>query len=604
MPKKREYRKSDIPSNEGSSDFQPPLKTRQKQSAVKQLEDQLDEEREKFRSLIEIIPALVFVKDKQNRTVDCNQYYADAMEQPKEKIINKSIENIFPNADLHYADDLEIIAYDKPKYNIINYQDMSKGKKLWLSTNKAPLKNKAGEIIGIIGCSLDISAQKKLEESLKEGQKEKELILDSISDLVTYLDISQRILWANKKVGEYLKTSPNELKNHYCYQIYHKRDKVCSSCPAKNALASGRQETKEMITPNGNIWRISAYPVKDLDGKNRGTVTISRNVTLQKQSEKKLKESEARYRFIFEGTQDAIAVVSSSAEILLTNEATSVLSGYNKDELMEMSILEMINKTEQELFMQLAERILSGEYIINELNIIRKHKVEMITEVRGTKIMIREKPCLHLVFRDISERKRARERLKNYQDHLEMMVEQRTAELKTINARLEQEIVEGKKKEKYLRLRESELNHQSSHLEEVNTALKVLLKQRENDRNELEEAVLANVKELVIPYIERVKKGQLSNNQKSYLNILESNLNNIISPFIKKLSSSLFTLSPMEIKVANYIKEGMTTDEIAELLYVSTNTVLTHRYHLRTKLGLKNKKINMRTYLKSLETTA
>ncbi len=139
-----------------------------------------------------------------------------------------------------------------------------------------------------------------------------------------------------------------------------------------------------------------------------------------------------------------------------------------------------------------------------------------------------------------------------------------------INAQLEQEVDERKRAEKTLRKRETELKAQSHHLEEVNTALKVLLKQREDDKKELGENVL-------------------------------SNLNNIISPFIRQLSFKFFNLTPMEIKVANLVKEGKTNKEIAELLCLSKNTILFHRYNIRRKLGLKNKKINLRSHLLSYD---
>ena len=144
-----------------------------------------------------------------------------------------------------------------------------------------------------------------------------------------------------------------------------------------------------------------------------------------------------------------------------------------------------------------------------------------------------------------------------------------------------------------------ELKAQSHHLEEVNTALKVLLKQREDDKKELGENVLSNVKELVSPYLERLKKSRLNTNQKTLIDILDSNLSNMISPFISKLSSKYFNLTPMEIRVANLVKEGKINKEIAELLCISKNTVLFHRYNIRRKLGVKNKKINLRSHLVS-----
>lgn len=145
-----------------------------------------------------------------------------------------------------------------------------------------------------------------------------------------------------------------------------------------------------------------------------------------------------------------------------------------------------------------------------------------------------------------------------------------------------------------------ELKVKSHHLQEVNTALRVLLKQREDDKEELQENVLSNVKELVTPHLERLKKSRLDGNQTALVSILESNINSIVSPFIRKLSSRYVSLTPMEIHVADFIKEGRTNKEIGELLFLSPNTVKFHRYNIRTKLGLKKKKMNLRSYLLSL----
>jgi DNA-binding CsgD family transcriptional regulator len=152
-----------------------------------------------------------------------------------------------------------------------------------------------------------------------------------------------------------------------------------------------------------------------------------------------------------------------------------------------------------------------------------------------------------------------------------------------------------------LRRREIELEAQSQHLEEVNTALRVLLKQRSEDKNELQGNVLSNVKELVGPYLDQLKKSRLSTRQQTLLRILESNLNNIVSPFLNRLSTRFLNLTPTEIRVINLIKEGKTNKEIAELLLISKNTVLFHRHNIRGKLNLKNTKINLRTHLLTYE---
>ncbi len=162
------------------------------------------------------------------------------------------------------------------------------------------------------------------------------------------------------------------------------------------------------------------------------------------------------------------------------------------------------------------------------------------------------------------------------------------------------DITERKRTEEALRKKKAELTEKSRHLEEVNTALKVLLKRRENDKIELGENLLANVRELVLPYLEKLKKSQSESHQMTLVGILESNLGDIVSPFATKLSSRYLNLTPTEIQVASLIRDGRTTKEIGALLHLSANTIMSHRYHIRGKLGLKNKKANLRSYLQSL----
>lgn len=172
-----------------------------------------------------------------------------------------------------------------------------------------------------------------------------------------------------------------------------------------------------------------------------------------------------------------------------------------------------------------------------------------------------------------------------------------------LNAKLQKtrEEKDRQRAEEALRKREKELRIKTMNLEEVNTALKIMLKKKEEVKTEIEEKVLSNIKELVVPYLEKLKKCRMDDKYKAYLNILESNLNNISSSFSYKLSSSYLNLTPTEIRVANLIRYGNRTKEVAEIMSLSSTTIGTHRTSIRKKLKIKNKKINLRTYLSSIQ---
>lgn len=160
-------------------------------------------------------------------------------------------------------------------------------------------------------------------------------------------------------------------------------------------------------------------------------------------------------------------------------------------------------------------------------------------------------------------------------------------------------ITKRKKAQRASRKKQRELETKSKELEEVNAALRVLLKKREEDKIDLEEKVLSNVKNTIEPYIEKLQQSKLKKRQKAYLEIIQTNLNDIISPFARNFSSIYYRLTPQEIQIANLVKQGKTNKEIASIMNLSLKTIEFHRTNIRKKLGLKNRKANLRTYLMS-----
>jgi DNA-binding CsgD family transcriptional regulator len=163
-----------------------------------------------------------------------------------------------------------------------------------------------------------------------------------------------------------------------------------------------------------------------------------------------------------------------------------------------------------------------------------------------------------------------------------------------------EDITDLKLTEEALRKSREELEEQKQSLEEANIALKVLLKQREDDRVELEQKVLSNVKELVFPYVEKLKNSRLRPKDRTLAEIIETHLNDIISPLLQKFTHAKILLTPQETQVASLVKDGKTSKEIADILNVSEATINFHRKNLRDKFGLKGKQANLRSYLLSI----
>jgi PAS domain S-box-containing protein len=141
----------------------------------------------------------------------------------------------------------------------------------------------------------------------------------------------------------------------------------------------------------------------------------------------------------------------------------------------------------------------------------------------------------------------------------------------------------------------------TAELEELNAALKVLLQYRETQKTEIEQRMLANVNELVTPYLEKLKTSQLGVTQKAYIDIVETNLKDILSPFLHHLSMTQYNLTPQEIQIATMIKSGRASKEMASILNVSGRTINFHRENIRKKLGLRNKEVNLRSHLLSIK---
>ena len=448
---------------------------------------------------------------------------------------------------------------------------------------------------------------KQTERALQESEEFLQTVFDAIQDGISVLDKDLNILRVNNTMVKwYAQAIP--ITGKKCYQAYHGRTKHCEICPSIRALETGRLQMD--IVPfvesgqSAGWLELYSFPIMDKDGNPGGIVEYVRNITERKKAEIALRESEQRFRTVADFTYDWESWIAPDGTYNYISPSFERITGYQAEEFINRSeLLEKIIHPDDHnsLSHHLEEEMECKNPLNIEFRILTRGGDKRWISHNCQPVFLDDGSFLgrRASNRDITEKKQAETALRKAHDGLERRVEQRTTELVKANKELKAEISNRRKAEKALKRRGTELEVKTISLKEANTALKVLLLQREEDKTELEEKVLLNVRELVLPYLEKMKKKKMDEKQRAYANILESNLNDIVSPFVHGLSSKLIKLSPTELQVTNLIKQDKTTKEIAEIMNLATSTIDFHRNNIRKKFGIRNKKTNLRTYLSS-----
>jgi PAS domain S-box-containing protein len=322
------------------------------------------------------------------------------------------------------------------------------------------------------------------------------------------------------------------------------------------------------------------------------------------QTKAALRESEKRFKELAELLPQTVYEMDLNGNLTFVNKKAFDHFGYAQEDFDQgANAFDMIVPEEHERAIKnISELVNNGKIGSNIYLALRKDKSTFPAQFYSEAIFRNGKPAgVRGIIIDITKQTTLEEELRKARDELELRVKERTLKLMQTNKKLTEQISERKRVEKKLLTKEKELKNKNTELQEFNTALKVLLKQRDKDREQLGENIIRNVKELVLPYLEKVKKDKNKCNQTVYFDIIESNLRDIISPFGANLKKKYYNLTPAEIRIADFIKHGKTTKEIADILNLSPKTVEYHRDNIRTKFQIKNKKISLRTHLISLQ---
>lgn len=163
------------------------------------------------------------------------------------------------------------------------------------------------------------------------------------------------------------------------------------------------------------------------------------------------------------------------------------------------------------------------------------------------------------------------------------------------------DVNEKQKAQLEIRRKEENLQLKNEKLKQLNTTLNTLLEKRDKDRLELEQSLTCNIKEMVLPYISQIRSAGSATKRNRLLDVVEMSLNDISSRFVHSLTTAQLGLTPAEMKVASFVRQGKSTKEIAVIMGSSEKTVKNQRLSIRKKIGISNRKVNLRTYLKSLK---
>ncbi|MGD9082150.1 MAG: PAS domain S-box protein [Desulfobacterales bacterium] len=433
-----------------------------------------------------------------------------------------------------------------------------------------------GETVSIAGkenllsIATDITDRKQAEEMLRKSEKKYQDLYDNAPDMFVSVDAkTATILDCNQTLVDALGYTKAEVIDRPAFDMYTPDSAEYAKAnvfPMFVKTGTIRGEELQLQRKDGSAIDVSlnVSAVRDEKGDIIRSRSVWRDITERKRAEEALRESQGKLNAMLQSICDHMSMMDKDLNIIWANKIAKEVFGND-----------IIGKKCYEVYHQ--RKVPCEPYPCLTLKAFQDGKIHE----HDTQVI--DKDGKEIFF------------------HCTANVALRDKEGKpTAVLEISRDTTEHKQAELVLIERGKELENKTQELEEVNAALKVLLKHREEDKKDLEDKVVANVKELVLPYVEKLNNSQLNNRQMVYLNIIKSNLEDIITPFLHQLSSKYSDLTPNEIQVAGFVKEGKRTKEIAELLNSSTGAINFHRNNLRKKLGLRNTKTNLRSFLLSL----
>lgn len=244
----------------------------------KHIEKALLESEEKFRKYFELGLIGVAIISSEKRFLEVNDRLSEIFGYSAKELKNITWADLIPAEDLIAEEGKYDLFLDGNGPEIPferRYLRGKDGRIIYVNVSAKCVRRSDRSVAYYVSIIEDITERKLAEERLQKAEKEKSIILNSLSELVIYQDTQMRLLWVNQAAAQYANQKSEEMIGRTCHEIWHNSSQLCLDCPAVKAGITREPLGREITTSDGNIWFVLANPVKDFNGQVIGFVEIA-----------------------------------------------------------------------------------------------------------------------------------------------------------------------------------------------------------------------------------------------------------------------------------------------------------------------------------------
>jgi len=257
----------------------------------------------------------------------------------------------------------------------------------------------------------NITERKEAEERLQNEVQEKSIILDTMSEIVVYIDRDHNVIWANQAMYKAFNLSPETYHGKKCYEI-HKREDRCPFCPAIKAMETGEPHIHPELASYGKCWVLRGYPVRNERGEIIGAVEIVTDVTESRNAEDSLRQSEEKYKLLVENASLSIVMVQDML-LKYANPKASEVTGYTNEELLTAPVAKFFHPDDWTMIYDIQQKRMRGEAVPQSYiaRIVHKDGHTLWGEFAGVAITLAGKPATLSFIKDVTRQKKLEEQL-------------------------------------------------------------------------------------------------------------------------------------------------------------------------------------------------